>query len=101
MSDEGSGIRCGDQRFAILFVSERFNRIEPRRFEGREEAEENSPARGEADAEREGPPRQRDREGRQPVDAEANGAAEEAPDQAAHPVTRHTPDQDLPEALSP
>ena len=59
-----------------LFVAQRFDRVEARRLEGGIHAEEDADRRREAEADGERPPRQRDREARDQVDAPADGAAE-------------------------
>src|SRR5436190_2832593 len=97
-------LETGDWRLETgdwLLVSQRFDRIQARGFERGEQAEEDADARREADAEREGPPRQRDGEAGQLVHAHADAAAEDDADHAAHRRQECRFDQELPEHFPP
>src|SRR5690606_27474541 len=81
-------------------VAERFDGVQARRLDGGEEAEEDADTGREADADRKGPPGQRNRELRDPVDREADAAAEEDPEQAAERRQHGRLDEELPEDLA-
>src|SRR5438128_6022854 len=83
-----------------LFVAERLDGVQPRGFEGRKQSEEDPNAGGEADPQRERPPGQRDREVGEPVDEEADGAAEDDADDAAGGRQEDRLDEELPQDLA-
>src|SRR4029077_2498672 len=70
-------------RFFLLFVAQRLDRVQARGLEGGVHPEEDADRGGEAEADRERPPRQRDREARDQVDGPADAGAEGDADQAA------------------
>src|SRR5438094_7712725 len=83
-----------------LLVSQCFNRIQPRRFEGGEQPEEDADARGESDSDSERPPRQRHGEPCECMHRQADAAAERDPEQAAEGREEHGLDEELPEDIA-
>src|SRR5207244_277064 len=66
-----------------LLVSERLDRIQPRRLEGGIHSEEDADRCREPEADRKRPPRQRDREPRRRVNGPADSRPEDDADQSA------------------
>src|SRR3990172_8858132 len=93
---DGSSSRWQDPSPSFLLVPQSLDRIESRRADGGHHAEEDADAGGEADANGEGPPGQRDGEAGEPMHAEADAAADEDAEHAAGGRQEDGLEQELP-----